>query len=383
MPRRKMIQFLMAGVLTVGLYTSLPSASAAEVARASGGVAAPAASPLAELGRLLQKDFHALDKLMPRGDELVDAQSRQRLAPEVVPLLKDIESKISKFMHTAAGLTPDDKLQVQGLQQHFAAVMAVLGDVGAQSQLKQEIASGDPAVKLGAQLQMLQVRWWQSDKNAAVQGHILNRIALLAKANPTNDTVTMMLLGMIELGAADVAVRDQARQIIMDDQSGPLALQVKSDVGYTLKLHKKFLNKSVVVHGELLGGGKFSTAQWKGKVVVVDFWATWCGPCRASLPGLERLYSRYHDQGLRVVGVSNDNSGAALKAFLKANPKMAWPQLFDASNPGWSLISTSFGLNSIPTQFVIDRQGILRHISVGFDPNHGIKSTVVRLLEQQ
>ena len=185
MPRRKMIHFLMAGVLTIGLYTSLPSASAAEVAGASGGVAAPAASPLAELGRLLQKDFHSLDKLMPRGDELVDAQARQRLAPEVLPLLKDIESKISKFMHTAAGLTPDDKLQVQGLQQHFAAVMAVLGDVGAQSQLKQEIASGDPAVKLGAQLQMLQVRWWQSAQNAEVQGHILNRIALLAKANPT------------------------------------------------------------------------------------------------------------------------------------------------------------------------------------------------------
>ncbi|NNM86433.1 MAG: redoxin domain-containing protein [Phycisphaerales bacterium] len=383
MPRRKMVHVLVAGVLTIGLFTSLPSVSAAKVAGANGGVAVPAASPLAELGRLLQKDFHSLDKLMPRGDELVDAQARQRLAPKVLPLLTDIESKIVKFMHTATGLTPDDKSQVLGLQQHFSAVMAVLGDVGAQSLLKQETASADHVVKLGGQLQLLQVQWWQSAQNAGVQGHILKRMALLAKANPTDDTVTMMLLGMIELGSADVAVRDQARQIIMDDQFGPLAMQVKSDVGYTLKLHKKFLNKPVIVQGVLLGGGKFSTTQWKGKVVVVDFWATWCGPCRASLPGLERLYSKYHDQGLRVVGVSNDNSGAALKAFLKANPKMAWPQLFDESNPGWSLISTSFGLNSIPTQFIIDRQGILRDISVGFDPNHDIDSAVVRLLKHK
>ncbi len=109
--------------------------------------------------------------------------------------------------------------------------------------------------------------------------------------------------------------------------------------------------------------------------VLVDFWATWCGPCRASLPHVESLYKKYHSKGLDIVSVSNDNSVKALKAFLKAHPQMSWPQLFDAKHPGWSPMATSFGISGIPTQFVIDRGGVLRHIIVGYSPNLAAKLT--------
>ena len=122
--------------------------------------------------------------------------------------------------------------------------------------------------------------------------------------------------------------------------------------------------KPVVISGALLNGGHLNTATWKGKVVVIDFWATWCPWCRAEMPGIEKLYQRYHSQGLEIVGVPLSDTAAAVRPYLKANPKAAWPEIFD-KGAGNAALAQKLGVSAFPAQCVIDHRGILKYTIVG------------------
>jgi thiol-disulfide isomerase/thioredoxin len=97
------------------------------------------------------------------------------------------------------------------------------------------------------------------------------------------------------------------------------------------------------------------TSKLRGKVILVDFWATWCGPCIQSLPVVAKLYEKYHSQGLDVFGISLDHDRATLDGFLKKNPH-PWPQTFTEADP--NPIADRFGITSIPAFILIDKTGV-------------------------
>ena len=105
-----------------------------------------------------------------------------------------------------------------------------------------------------------------------------------------------------------------------------------------------------------------SMEQLKGKVVVIDFWATWCGPCIAEMPHMKELYAEYKDKGVEFIGVSLDNpiqrgGLEKLHAYVEREG-VEWPQYYQGG--GWeSPFSMSWGINSIPQLFIIDKQGLL------------------------
>lgn len=119
----------------------------------------------------------------------------------------------------------------------------------------------------------------------------------------------------------------------------------------------------------------------KGKVVLIDYWATWCAPCIAKMPELKRIYTAYHPQGLEIVGVSLDQPEAqgglqALKDYVERN-QIAWPQYYQGK--GWSGdFSASWGIMSIPTAFLVDKKGILRSI----DADAGLEDRIKALLQE-
>jgi thiol-disulfide isomerase/thioredoxin len=102
----------------------------------------------------------------------------------------------------------------------------------------------------------------------------------------------------------------------------------------------------------------------RGKVVVLDFWASWCGPCRILSPVLSGWQARYGAQGLTVVGITTDPPDVAASA--KEALGMRYPVASDAQ----AETSKAYGVQALPTLFVIDKKGVVREVSVGYDPGH-------------
>jgi thiol-disulfide isomerase/thioredoxin len=106
-----------------------------------------------------------------------------------------------------------------------------------------------------------------------------------------------------------------------------------------------------------LDGKPLSIAGYKGKVVMVDFWATWCPPCRAEVPNVAKVYEKYHDKGFEIIGVSLDRNGDKDKliSFTKEH-NMPWRQYFDGKY--WQNdLAVKYGIQSIPAAFLLDGSG--------------------------
>jgi cytochrome c biogenesis protein CcmG, thiol:disulfide interchange protein DsbE len=102
-------------------------------------------------------------------------------------------------------------------------------------------------------------------------------------------------------------------------------------------------------------------ADLKGRVVLVDFWASWCAPCREELPVLEGLYRKYRDKGFVVVGVGLDQDADKLTKFLRASP-LTFPVVHDSAGT----VADRYAPPKMPSSYLIDKKGIIRKVHAGF-----------------
>jgi peroxiredoxin len=136
------------------------------------------------------------------------------------------------------------------------------------------------------------------------------------------------------------------------------------------------LGKPVKLEFSAVDGRSVDLAKLKGKVVLIDFWATWCRPCVAEVPDVKEAYDRFHAKGFEIVGISLDKDKEALTKFV-AEHKMEWPQYFDGLF--WdNKYARQFGIQSIPAMWLIDKKGLLRVV----DARANLSGTVQQLLAE-
>jgi peroxiredoxin len=126
-------------------------------------------------------------------------------------------------------------------------------------------------------------------------------------------------------------------------------------------------------------GKTVTSDQFKGKVVVLDFWATWCPPCKAEIPGYVELQKKYAAEGLVIVGVSKDDEGPGRPALVR--------KFMESRGINYTVVFTSDaieaalgGIDAIPTTYIIDRDGNIRNKKVGAEPTADYEKQILAVL---
>jgi peroxiredoxin len=114
-----------------------------------------------------------------------------------------------------------------------------------------------------------------------------------------------------------------------------------------------------------MAGTNLKLTEQRGKIIVINFWASWCGPCREEMPVLQKFYDKYQDLGVSVWGINVEQENQAGRDFL-ADLNLSFPILFDASNT----ISLMYQVAAMPTTIIIDRDGLIRYAFQGYKPGY-------------
>lgn len=126
-----------------------------------------------------------------------------------------------------------------------------------------------------------------------------------------------------------------------------------------------------------LKGDTIKLSSLKGKVVLLDFWASWCGPCRAANKKLVKTYSKFKNKGFEIYGVSLDENHSAWKKAI-AKDKITWSQIID--DGGWNAkTAIDWNINAIPTNYLIDKNGKLRGMDLG---GKDLENAIAELLKE-
>lgn len=156
---------------------------------------------------------------------------------------------------------------------------------------------------------------------------------------------------------------DRLPEVVPAEERAMAAQQIEEQISPYMANLEQIGRAPAALEGELLTGGKLDLAKYKGKVVLLDFWATWCRPCVAAMPDVKAAYRKYHERGFEVVGISLDVQKEALTEFVKRQ-SLVWPQLWDnqdqppdTPNPFGGRNSRRYNLKAIPATYLLDREG--------------------------
>jgi len=196
--------------------------------------------------------------------------------------------------------------------------------------------------------------------------------------------VLLLTLGLALCIAAGCKKKDTASDnppTVTTEQPAPKAAQTEEKVQAAVKI-KPAPDENTIAEGHAfppleftsLGGEQVNLASLKGKVVLIDFWATWCGPCRRVMPDLVETYNQYHDQGFEIIGISLDKDKSQLEKYMQ-DTGITWRQYFDGFV--WNnKIAGRFGVRGIPHIVLVDKNGAV-HFNTDYDrqkpPLHGVE----------
>lgn len=360
---------LLSAAIVIGLFLPTSRLTAVSAREPDG----PAGRAAVDGGRLTVPPVPegTPEQLLDYIKKLQDPSARPKSREEAV----DYFNKVAKAGLTAsekaiAQLKPADPLYEQAVRAKLQSLsmLAGLGDAEAGKSLSgfaAEVAKGpSPALAKEAN-QLLLV----TEAREVLRGNVAGAAALIQKvsamlAKDPDDVQTVQLAVQLA-GAFEHMPGGEQTARAAYSAFGPLLAKssnegvkamAESFEGVVRRLNLP--GNPMEITGTNLNGSPFDPKTVAGKVVLVDFWATWCGPCVAEIPNVMEQYQKYRDKGFEVIGVSLDDDVEALKAFVDER-KIPWPILFEKpGGQGWRHpLATKYGVSGIPTVILVGRDG--------------------------
>jgi thiol-disulfide isomerase/thioredoxin len=188
------------------------------------------------------------------------------------------------------------------------------------------------------------------------------------KQFPTNAMLFTMLVSAAEQAKGE-ARKEMAQELMASPNAPP---GVKTLAEHILKGTRPYeVGRPLDIKFTALDGREVDLAKLTGKVVLVEFWSTTCGPCLAEMPHVKAAYDNLHPRGFEVVAISLDDKESAVRRFVKEKD-LSWPQHFDGK--GWgNQFALKYGIFGIPTMWLVDKRGNLRDTNARFDLERRIK----------
>jgi len=333
----------------------------------------PQPRPVAAIEADLKATRDKLAEAIPYPKILGESKWRDENAAVVPPLLNKMAELLDEAARTQ-NVSAANRSQMQCL-----SMSAVFGDKGASKILGDLAASNNLDAKAWLSLS----RWVGASGDAKAQEVVLDEVVGLAKdivkANAAQENVADVLMMMSQLGSANDAMSKKALAVVKEHLTSESAKQAVAKMEAEAA-QRAFIGRPIRISGRTHTGANFSIRSWRGKVILVDFWATWCGPCRESRPELKKLYETYNSKGLEIVGVSNDSSDSRVAAFIKEQ-SIPWTQLRESTqndDDNEHPFSKQYGVEAIPTVFLIDAKGNLRYV----DGHEDLENKVKKLLAE-
>jgi thiol-disulfide isomerase/thioredoxin len=259
-------------------------------------------------------------------------------------------------------------LEARKQEMEMTGVAVSLGATNQQSRLDtaEKTLLADPALSEDDRFSIRQndieraAQAKESEGEAVAVAELEKGVRALQKEFPKRPELVQMLLeiaGDAESGKARALLQEITNSSAASDESK------QSATGELKKLD--LVGKPVDLRFTAVDGREVDVSKMKGKVVMIDFWATWCGPCVAEFPHVKEAFEKNHPKGFEIVGVSLDQEKESLTQFVSGH-NMAWPQYFDGQ--GWdNKLAGQFGITSIPAMWLIDKKGNLRDLHARSD----------------